>query len=101
MESVLLVSFFVPLGLPDHPLGKRSPRHTESPVTPAPFTSPLAAELAPGLLERFLNYVRIDTQSARDRVASPSTPGQLELARLLAGELRAAGLADAELDETG
>ena len=31
------------------------------------FTSPLAEELAPDLLERFLRYVRIDTQSARDR----------------------------------
>jgi tripeptide aminopeptidase len=65
------------------------------------FTSALAEELAPDVLERFTRYVRIGTQSRRDRQDSPSTPGQLELGRLLADELRAAGLADAELDENG
>jgi tripeptide aminopeptidase len=65
------------------------------------FTSPLAEQLAPDLLERFLRYVRIDTQSARDRERSPSTPGQLDLSRLLVDELRAAGLVDAELDDNG
>ncbi|HTX32905.1 MAG TPA: peptidase T [Solirubrobacteraceae bacterium] len=65
------------------------------------FTSALAEELAPDTLERFTRYVRIGTQSRRDRQDSPSTPGQLELGRLLADELRAAGLADAELDENG
>jgi tripeptide aminopeptidase len=67
----------------------------------APFTSPLAEELAPGLLDRFLRYVRIDTQSSRDRTRCPSTPGQLELARILADELRAAGLEDAAIDGNG
>ncbi len=70
-------------------------------MSSAPFTSPLAAELAPGLLERLLRYVRIDTQSARDRTSCPSTPGQLDLGRLVTGELREAGLEDAELDESG
>ena len=65
------------------------------------FTSPLAEQLAPDLLERFLRYVRVDTQSARDRTQSPSTPGQLELGRMLADELLAIGLADATLDENG
>ena len=65
------------------------------------FTSPLAEALAPDLLERFLRYVRIDTQSARDRTQSPSTPGQLDLARLLLTELQALGLEDAFLDENG
>src|SRR4051794_26957725 len=68
---------------------------------PASFTSPLAEELAPGLLERFERYVRVDTQAHRQRTASPSTPGQLELGRVLADELRAAGLEDAALDENG
>jgi tripeptide aminopeptidase len=65
------------------------------------YTSPLAEQLAPDVLERFLRYVRIDTQSARDRTQSPSTPGQLELARLLVEELKAAGLPDAAVDENG
>src|SRR5947209_4380696 len=68
---------------------------------PAPFSSPLAEELAPGLLERFTRYVRIDTQSRRDRERSPSTPGQLELARILVDDLVGAGLTDAELDANG
>jgi tripeptide aminopeptidase len=67
----------------------------------ASYTSALAQELAPGLLERFVRYARIDTSSVRDRVSSPSTPGQLELGRLLVGELREAGVTDAELDEHG
>lgn len=67
----------------------------------ARYTSPLAQELAPGALERFLRYVRIDTQSRRERTQSPSTPGQIELAQLLVGELRALGLDDAEVDENG
>lgn len=70
-------------------------------MDPAPFTSPLARALAGDLLERFLRYVQIDTQSRRDRSASPSTPGQLDLGRLLVRELRECGLGDAELDEHG
>jgi tripeptide aminopeptidase len=67
----------------------------------APFTSALAEELAPAVLERFLRYVRVATQSARERTGSPSTPGQLDLARMLVDELREAGLADVALDENG
>jgi tripeptide aminopeptidase len=66
-----------------------------------PFTSPLAASLADDVLERFLRYVRIDTQSARDRTGSPSTPGQLDLSRMLVDELLAIGLEDASLDDNG
>jgi tripeptide aminopeptidase len=66
-----------------------------------PFTSPLAEALAPDLLQRFDRYVRIDTQSARDRTQSPSTPGQLELGFLLARELTDIGLADAAVDANG
>jgi tripeptide aminopeptidase len=66
-----------------------------------PYTSELAAALAPGLLARFESYVSIDTQSARDRDRSPSTPGQLELGRQLVGELADAGLRDAGLDDNG
>lgn len=68
---------------------------------PAEFTSPLSIELAEGLLERFMRYVRIETTSRVDRERSPSTPGQLDLARVLVDELLALGLADAELDQHG
>ena len=70
-------------------------------MTAAPYTSELAQALAPHALERFQRYVRIDTQSRRDRDRSPSTPGQLELGSMLVGELRDAGLDDAEVDENG
>ena len=46
-------------------------------------------ELAHDLLERFTRYVRIDTQSAARPERSPSTPGQLELGRLLVTRARA------------
>jgi tripeptide aminopeptidase len=65
------------------------------------YTSPLAEALAPDILERFDRYVRVDTQSLRDREGSPSTPGQLDLARMLVSELHAAGLGDAALDDNG
>jgi len=71
---------------------------------PALYTSSLAETLAPALLERFVRYCRIDTQSARDRgerTSRPSSAGQLELGRLLVDELRAAGLDDAALDDNG
>jgi tripeptide aminopeptidase len=68
---------------------------------PAAFTSPLAEAVADDLLERFLRYVQIDTQSRVDRERSPSTPGQLDLARLLVEDLQEIGLSDAALDEHG
>jgi len=67
----------------------------------ASYTSELAAALAPDVLRRFDRYVRVDTQSARQRTQSPSTPGQLDLGRLLVAELTEAGVADAELDANG
>ena len=66
-----------------------------------PYTSLLAEALAPDLLQRFDRYVRIDTQSMRDRTSSPSTPGQLELAAVLARELAEIGLTDAAVDDNG
>jgi tripeptide aminopeptidase len=68
---------------------------------PFPYSSPLAQELAPGLLERFERYVRIASTAGRDRIQSPSTPGQLEVGRVLVEELLAAGLDDAFLDDNG
>ncbi len=67
----------------------------------APFSSPLAAELSEGVLERFLCYVQIDTQAADDSRTYPSTAKQLDLSRLLVDELRELGLGDVELTEHG
>ena len=53
------------------------------------------------VLERFLRYVTIDTQSDPNSATTPSTAKQKDLARLLVAELRDAGLADAAMDENG
>jgi tripeptide aminopeptidase len=53
------------------------------------------------VLERFLRYVTIDTQSDPDSPTTPSTEKQKDLGRLLVTELRDVGLADAELDRHG
>ena len=50
------------------------------------------------LLDRFCRYVRIDTQADEAATSYPSTPGQLELGRLLAQELQAMGVRDAAQD---
>jgi len=63
----------------------------------AAFASPLASELSSDVLERFLRYVRIDTQAAYRSTRRPSTEKQLGLSRLLVEELREIGLEDAEL----
>jgi tripeptide aminopeptidase len=53
------------------------------------------------LLDRFCRYVRIDTEANEAAATYPSSPGQLELGRLLVQELRAGGLTDAVQDEHG
>jgi tripeptide aminopeptidase len=53
------------------------------------------------LLDRFCRYVRIDTQADENTGTYPSSPGQLELGRLLVAELQAMGLADVAQDEHG
>ena len=70
-------------------------------TAPDRWTSELARELAEDALERFLRYVRIDTQSDPLSDTYPSTEKQLELLRLLADELRGLGLADAAMDRHG
>ncbi len=64
-------------------------------------TATLAAQLAEEAAERFLRYVRIDTQSDEESETYPSTEKQLVLLRLLRDELEQAGLADASIDEHG
>ena len=61
----------------------------------------LAPKYATNCVERFLEYVEIDTQSSEDSDTFPSTPGQLELQQKLFNELKALGLDDVVLDEHG
>lgn len=51
--------------------------------------------------ERLMRYVQIDTQSDPYSPAQPSTEKQKNLSRVLVEELKAIGIADAELDEQG
>ena len=53
------------------------------------------------VLDRFLRYVKIDTQSAEDQTTVPSTRKQLNLANLLAKELTALGAQNVRVSEFG
>jgi tripeptide aminopeptidase len=53
------------------------------------------------VLERFLKYVQIDTQSDPNSPSQPSTEKQKDLSRVLVEDLHALGITDAELDEYG
>jgi tripeptide aminopeptidase len=53
------------------------------------------------VIERFLRYVTIDTQSDPESPTCPSTEKQKDLGSLLAAELKDMGLADAHLDAHG
>lgn len=51
------------------------------------------------ILERFIDYVKIDTESVEDAGVVPSTKGQFDLANKLAEELKAIGAVDVNVDE--
>ena len=54
------------------------------------------------LVERFLSYVKIDTQSSEEGEGRcPSTDKQLQLARHLTEELKTLGLEEVEMDQHG
>jgi tripeptide aminopeptidase len=53
------------------------------------------------LLKRFLRYVQVDTTAREDAGCYPSSPGQIELGKMLLGELRELGLKDAAQSEFG
>lgn len=53
------------------------------------------------VIERFLNYVSYDTQSDPDSDTTPSSAKQLKLARALVEEMKAMGIQDAHVDESG
>jgi tripeptide aminopeptidase len=53
------------------------------------------------ILERFLRYVKTDTQSNPDSTLFPSTEKQIQFAKMLADDLTDAGLTDISLDNKG
>ena len=52
-------------------------------------------------MDRFLRYVKIDTQSAEDQPAPPSTKKQLDLARLLEKELKDLSVQNVRISKWG
>lgn len=64
------------------------------PAHSSPLTPPRES-----VVDRFLRYVRIDTQSAEDQATTPSTAEQWELARLLVEELQQLGASDVRVDD--
>ncbi len=53
------------------------------------------------LVDRFLRYIKIDTQSDPDSKSYPSTEKQKDLAKVLVTELKQLGVKDAEMDKYG
>jgi tripeptide aminopeptidase len=53
------------------------------------------------LCDRFLRYVKVDTQSDENSTTSPSTEKQKDLARMLVADLLEAGATDVRMDEWG
>ncbi|QEN03462.1 peptidase T [Thiospirochaeta perfilievii] len=53
------------------------------------------------VVKRFINYIKINTQSCEDSETCPSTKSQLDLAHLLEKELNELHLRDVSVDENG
>lgn len=53
------------------------------------------------VVERFLKYVKYGTQSDPTSGVTPSSPGQMEFARVLAEEMKTIGLQDVSISEYG
>lgn len=53
------------------------------------------------IIQRFVSYVKINTQSDENNPVCPSTKGQLMLANNLVEELRKIGMKDVSVDENG
>ncbi len=63
------------------------------------YNESLSKPYVPGLVERFLRYAKIDTQSDRHIEEIPSTKTQWNLAHLLVDELKSLGVSDVSLDD--
>ena len=53
------------------------------------------------VVDRFLRYVRINTQSDENSMSCPSTSGQMELAKLIRSEMIEMGFKEVNLDNNG
>jgi len=53
------------------------------------------------IIERFTKYVQVNTQSDPNSDTCPSTPGQLDLGKMLVEELKAIGMEEVTMDENG
>lgn len=53
------------------------------------------------LVENFIKYTKIDTRADPESKTTPSTPGQLELAKIVVEDLKDAGYKDVEMDAQG
>jgi tripeptide aminopeptidase len=89
--------FSAPAGFPDDPLFQE-PHMSDS--TPATRFAPDPTTRA-RLLDRFLKYVKIHTQSCEESTARPSSSCQFDLLRLLESQVREMGLSEIHLDEAG
>ncbi|MBS4206934.1 peptidase T [Bacillus sp. FJAT-50079] len=53
------------------------------------------------IIERFVTYAKVNTQSNENNDSCPSTEGQWTLAHMLVDELRSIGMEDVSVDENG
>ncbi|MED1801185.1 peptidase T [Brevibacillus porteri] len=53
------------------------------------------------IINRFISYAQVDTQSDENSETCPSTPGQLVLAQMLVDELQAIGMQEVTMDSNG
>ncbi|RAT94104.1 peptidase T [Brevibacillus sp. Leaf182] len=53
------------------------------------------------IMNRFISYAQVDTQSDENSETCPSTPGQLVLAQMLVDELKAIGMQEVTMDANG
>lgn len=53
------------------------------------------------IIQRFVSYVKVDTQSNENNSSCPSTEGQLTLAKMLVVELNNIGMQEISIDENG
>jgi tripeptide aminopeptidase len=51
------------------------------------------------VVERFLSYVKVNTQSDLESTTAPSTPVQFDLAKLLVAEMKSLGVQEVDMDE--